>query len=267
MDICASETKHYFNRTMDSQSYKKYTIQAKRSIKGEAFFESLISEYSIPHHVIGPKDLGIDFFCEWTFKDKPTGIFYAVQVKTFSKQYAKPKRQKLNRREDNNGLLKFRVSNRHLIIDKKTLRYWKGLGMPVYLFVVVEDVIAGNERSGLNCFYKRFTPFLTTKSKRKRISFYSSFYKVNDGTSLIAFAKKKEQKLGFARDLYIDYMRSCYCRGSITYLNPRKMGLKQFPDEKDVVFTDLLGEYEKEVITTFKSTKKLLKEAGKGANL
>jgi len=71
---------------MTNSDYKKYTAQAKAAIKGEAFFEALISDYSIPHHVVGLKDVGIDYFCEWVYGDKPTGILYAVQVKTLSKR-------------------------------------------------------------------------------------------------------------------------------------------------------------------------------------
>ena len=60
---------------MAEKDYKQYTIQAKRGIKGEAYFESLISDYSIPHRVSGPKDVGIDYFCEWVFDDRPTGCY------------------------------------------------------------------------------------------------------------------------------------------------------------------------------------------------
>lgn len=63
---------------MGNNQYKKYTAQAKAGIKGEAFFEALISDYSLPHHIVGSKDLGIDYICEWVYGDKPTGILYAV---------------------------------------------------------------------------------------------------------------------------------------------------------------------------------------------
>ncbi|MGH8067350.1 MAG: hypothetical protein ACRERE_19385 [Candidatus Entotheonellia bacterium] len=68
-------------QNIDNESYKRYTIQAKRWIKGEAFFEALISDYSLPHHIVSPKDVGIDYICEWVYGDRPTGILYAVQVK------------------------------------------------------------------------------------------------------------------------------------------------------------------------------------------
>lgn len=63
---------------------KSYTNQAKKWIKGEAFFESLISEYAIPHKIIMPKDLGVDFICEWVHGEKPTGVLFLAQVKTIS---------------------------------------------------------------------------------------------------------------------------------------------------------------------------------------
>ena len=76
---------------MVDSDYKKYTAQAKAAIKGEAFFETLVSDYSVPHRIKGPKDVGIDYICEWVYGDKPTGILYAVQVKTFSSQNVKPR--------------------------------------------------------------------------------------------------------------------------------------------------------------------------------
>jgi hypothetical protein len=52
--------------------YKKYTVQAKVAIKGGAFFETLVSEYSIPHPIVGLKDIGIDYVCEWARTDSTT---------------------------------------------------------------------------------------------------------------------------------------------------------------------------------------------------
>ena len=45
----------------------KFTVQAKTCIKGEAFFESLLAEYAIPHHIQGAKDLGADYLCQWSY--------------------------------------------------------------------------------------------------------------------------------------------------------------------------------------------------------
>jgi hypothetical protein len=85
--------------------YKKYTIQAKTCVKGEAFFESLLSDYCIPHKVTGTKDIGIDYFCEWVYENKPSGVLFAVQVKTFSEKSAKPKL--VDSMDRNNHLCKY----------------------------------------------------------------------------------------------------------------------------------------------------------------
>ena len=52
----------YRKGKMSEEEYKKYTLQARRGIKGEAFFEALISDYCIPHQIVGPKDIGIDYY-------------------------------------------------------------------------------------------------------------------------------------------------------------------------------------------------------------
>ncbi len=238
---------------MDNESYKKYTIQAKRGIKGEAFFESLISDYSLPHRIVSPKDLGIDYICEWVYGDRPTGILYAVQVKTFSEETAKPQFIEVDSRL--NGLQKFRIINQNLIIDEKTLQYWRGLGMPVYLFTVVQSSADASEREVLDCYYKRFTEVLTTEPNQGDFD----FYKVNNGSAFIAFAQPDEKRLGFARDLFIDYMRWNYYKGWITYLNPRTIGLNQFIEEGGV-FGDMLSQYKESVCITYRKNRKFLEE-------
>ena len=119
---------------MHAQSYKKFTQQARTGIKGEAFFESLLSDYSLTHKIVGSRDIGIDFICEWVFGDKPTGVLYAVQVKTFSgRRYRITKTDDCS---DLNGLEEYKISNSNLRVSNRTIRYWKGLGIPVYLFAI-----------------------------------------------------------------------------------------------------------------------------------
>ena len=36
-------------------------------------FEHLIADYSVPHHIVGPKDLGLDYICEWVYGKKQKG--------------------------------------------------------------------------------------------------------------------------------------------------------------------------------------------------
>lgn len=235
---------------MNQDTYKKYTLQAKRGIKGEAFFESLISEYSIPHSIVGPKDVGVDYICEWVHGYEPTGILFAVQIKTFSEETASPKFVEVEARL--NGLQKYMISNPHLKIDKKTLHYWKGLGMPVYLFAIVQTTDnTGHEN--MDCYYKRFTQVLTTGTKQDGLG----FYKVNRGMSFIAFADEHKKIQGFARDLFIDYIRWSYHKGSITYLNPRSIGLNQFPEENSL-FQDMVKEYREQVCATYSRTRDFL---------
>jgi hypothetical protein len=240
-----------WKRSMDNDSYKKYTIQAKRGIKGEAFFEALISDYCLPHRIASPKDVGIDYICEWVYGDRPTGILYAVQVKTFSEQTSKPQFIEVDKRL--NGLWKFRIVNQNLTIDERTLHYWKGLGMPVYLFAVVQSVTSTRKEEVLDCYYKRFTEVLTTRAKQEDFD----FYKVNNRSAFIAFAQPEERRLGFARDLFIDLMRCSYSKGSISYISPRTLGLEQFPEE-GAVFGDLFEEYHENILRTYAKTRKFL---------
>jgi hypothetical protein len=158
---------------MADNEYKKYTIQAKRGVKGEAFFESLVSDYSVPHHIVGPKDMGLDYICEWVYGDRPTGVLFAAQVKTFSEEIAKPRFVEVE--TGLNGLCKYDIRNPNLRIDDRTLHYWKGFGMPVYLFAVVQRG-AEQDEERLDCYYKRFTPILT--KDLGKVDFYSEFYKV-----------------------------------------------------------------------------------------
>jgi hypothetical protein len=236
---------------MNDEQPKKFTVKARTGIKGEAFFEELIVDYSLPHRIAGAKDLGIDYICEWINGDKPTGILYAVQVKTFSNKTAKPEKIGV---EKLNGLEKYTISNPNLNIDNRTLRYWKGLGMPVYLFAVVKTEATAEQKEELICYYKRFTSCLTSAAQQENLR----FFKVNHGSKFIAYQLEQERKLGFARDLFIDYMRWVYYRGSINYLNPRTLGLNQFP-EKDAVFEDIIREYEQKVLEAYVRIREFLR--------
>lgn len=233
-----------------------YTIQAKSGIKGEAYFESLICDYALPHRIAGATDVGIDYICEWAFEDKPTGILFAVQVKTFALENATIKC--LNER-DQNGLVKHEIRCPTLNIESKTLEYWKGLGIPVYLFAVVRD------QRELNCYYKRYTPLLTSERQSRNFSPYTGFCQVNDGALFMAFSDMQRRIYGFARDLYIDYMRCSYSKGSIAHLDPRTIGLDQW--QENGIFADLFQEYQDKICATYNWAKGFLEshcEKGKG---
>ncbi len=238
---------------MTNNEYKQVTAQAKAGIKGEAFFESLVSDYSLPHHIVGSKDLGIDYICEWVYGDRPTGILYAVQVKTLSQQNVKTNDLGPDPR---NQLHKYRIKHKRLEINGRTQQYWRGLGMPVYLFVIVYSESHG-QGGRFDCYYKRFTPILTTNTTQEQVD----FYKVNDGTTFLAFADRNERRDGFARDLFIDLMRCSYSKGSISYISPRTIGLEQFPEE-DAVFGELFEEYRENIRITYDKTRMFLEHLG-----
>src|SRR5260370_9753942 len=236
---------------VNGEDHKKYTIQARIGIKGEAFFEALIADYSLPHHVVGPKDIGIDYNCEWVYGEAPTGVLFAAQVKTFTVENAN--KPELKGTEVLNGLEKYVIRNSHLKVDERTLRYWKGLGLPMYLFVVARTKASGqSEDDVLDCYYKRFTPVLTMEEKQEGLW----FYKVNRGLKFIAFAKNPVGQ-GFALDLFIALMRWSYYKGNIAYVNPRMLGLTQFPEE-GTVFPELFRDYKERICDTYSKVKQFL---------
>lgn len=235
---------------MTNSEYKKFTAQAKAGIKGEAFFEALVSDYSLPHHIVGSKDLGIDYICEWVYGDQPTGVLYAVQVRTLSQQNVEL--EDLRSESENNKLPRYKISNKLLNIDERTLQYWRGFGMPVYLFVIVYS--ESHVRDGrFDCYYKRFTSVLTTQKTQDE----EDFYQVNKGTTFRAFADQTKQTNGFTRDLFVDLIRCYYSKGSISYISPRDIGLKQFPEE-NAVFQGVIDEYQQSICRTYEKTKRFI---------
>ncbi len=105
--------------------------------------------------------------CEWSYDDEPSGILFTVQVKTFkAKGRNKPKSlghlsPKLN------ALESFSIDNPNLTIKQPTFDYWKGLGLPTYLFVVVQTGGGRAKPDEMAMYYKRFTPVLTDASRQE----------------------------------------------------------------------------------------------------
>ena len=75
---------------MDDDAAKEYTMSTRTGIRGEAFFESLICNYCLPHYIVGHKDLSIDYICKWVHDYKPTDVLFSVQVKTFHEKSGNP---------------------------------------------------------------------------------------------------------------------------------------------------------------------------------
>lgn len=193
------------------------------------------------HKVEGGSDIGIDYFCEWINQERSesTNALFAVQLKTtrkskvFLKMVGKDDgRSDLGlyeiKRKDEKGRSK---GNFDKSLKPRTIEYWRGFEIPIYLFVVVLSESKGNK-----LFYKRYTPILHRTVKNLK------FHLVNNKNSFLAFAdnvsKNVSKKGGFCRDFYIDYIRCNYRKGAIFYRNPREFGLNQFL-EKQFFFDDM----------------------------
>jgi hypothetical protein len=231
----------------------KYSVQARSCIKGESFFESLIAEYAIPHQVVGQKDIGVDFICEWAYEEEPSGFLFAAQVKTFTVNNANTPKSLGITNPGHNALEAFSISNSNLVIKEATLEYWKGLGLPTYLFAVANWQRGHAKRDEMEMFYKRFTPVLTGDSRQED----ERFYQVNSGARFRAFADEANKTQGFVRDLFVDLMRWSYCKGNIAWINPRRLGLQQFP-EKDAIFDEFFEKYKAQICETYSQTKEYL---------
>lgn len=242
---------------MSNADFKKYTIQAKSGIKGEAFFETLIAEHCIPHSVVAPKDIGVDYFCEWVCGDRPTGMLFAVQVKTRLDQTCTPELVKKSHRL--NGLDMYRIRNPHLKICDSTLHYWLGLAMPVYVFAVIGSQPAAGE-GRLDCYYRRFSADLTKAKALEPDDFFEDFYKVNDGTRFLAFKDAVGRTGGFVRDLFIDHVRWCYHKGLLNYQDPASLGLNQFGP--NCVFKDIIPSYRDNIVRAYQHVLPVLEHLG-----
>jgi hypothetical protein len=239
------------------------TKEIRLSHLGEGFFLSLLSEYAILHKVDGSNDIGIDYFCEWINQgnSESTNVLFAVQLKTtrvdkiiLTSVGTDSERSWLplyeikwkNKEGKSNG--KFDNT-----IESRTIEYWRGFEIPVYLFVIVTE-----EGKESKMFYKRYTPILHKTEKEEEIKFHLA----SKDNSFSAFANKINNKGGFCRDLYVDYIRCNYEKGAIIHKDPRDLGLNQFPKEK-FFFKDLLTkQYKQKVQDTLEWMEKVKREIG-----
>jgi hypothetical protein len=224
---------------MADSEYKKYAQKVRRGIKGEAFFESLMVDHAIPHRIARQNDLGVDFLCEWTYGDRPTGILFSAQVKSTTSEQVK---RELVGRSRLNSLDEY-VLHGAKSIDEKTISYWKGLGLPAFLFLIIEDKSSGVPR--LDCFHKRYTPLLDGRAGPNEHDGTKSYYQVNSGSQFLAFANAETEVGGFARDLIIDYFRLSYSKGQVVQITPNQLGFWPFPyksNPDDIrYFEELIG--------------------------
>jgi len=112
-------------------------------------------------------------------------------------------------------------------VDDRTINYWRGLGLPAFLFCVIENGSNGL----LHCYHKRYTPLLDGFPGPDDETGSKSFYLVNDGATFLAFADTQREIGGFARDLIIDYARLSYSKGHIVQLTPSQLGFWPFPNK------------------------------------
>lgn len=234
----------------------KIGVPSRMSKEGEGAFLSFFARYAILHKVCTSDDMGIDYFGEWLNEvtDKSlesTNVLFAIQLKTSKKENVEAifiekdkQRNQLDRYE-----LRRIYKEKKLKYDnikKTTIEYWKGFEIPVYLFVV----LLSNPTHEI--FYKRFTPVLHGTVKRGE----EKFYKASIGSNFLAFATD-DNRGGFCRDLFIDYIRCNYKKGSLAYKNPRDMGLSQFPEDKKTLFDMIKKEYQDQINYTQDRLKEL----------
>jgi len=232
--------------------------------RGEAFLEFIMSKYCLMHKIVGYKDIGIDYICEWLNGSTPSRILFGIQVKTSERKDIKVIDKGVNRRL--NELRSFSMNRLPFNIKPETLTYWQGLEIPLYLFSVIK-----NSENIFDCYYLRLTPILhkinCSKSNdklsqeiKKKIK-EDVFYKANENSDFIALVKKENMDGGFVRDLFIDSIRCSYQNGRISYRNPRDFGLNNWP-ENNVIFPDILAEKGTNYMNNVKNGLSLLEKVG-----
>lgn len=217
----------------------KYLKPKQIGNKGEAFFETLISEYAIAHKIDGSKDVGLDFLCEWVYGENPTQLLFGIQVKTRTN-----KKIELVKNESNLNLLaEYKCS---IPIKEKTLNYWKGFDFPVFLFLINID---GKK---INCFYKRYTAILHKNDKEKE----TPFYKANDENKFLAFKRTTNFCGGFCRDLFLDHLRCQHNKGMLSGIDPKDLGLCPHW-RKDAIYKGVFDDYIDKIEETYNNYQKI----------
>jgi len=225
-------------------------VPSRISKEGEGAFLSFLAKYAILHKVCTSDDMGIDYFGEWLNKvtDKSlesTNVLFAIQLKTAEKKNVESIFIEKDRQRNQLDCYELRrickeKKSKYDNIKKTTIEYWKGFEIPVYLFVVL---LSGTTHE---IYYKRFTPVLHGTVEREK----EKFYKASIGSNFLAFATGGNEG-GFCRDLFIDYIRCNYKKGSIAYKNPRDMGLSQFSEDPKTLFDMVNKEYKDQINYTW----------------
>ena len=202
--------------------------------RGEAFLEFIMSKRCLMHKIVGYKDVGIDYICEWLNGNIPSRILFGIQVKTSERNDIELISKGINR--GLNELEKFLIKPLPFKIEPKTFTYWEGLEIPLYLFSIIK-----NNENNFDCYYLRLTPILhkINNDKFKEIK-ESVFFKANKNSDFIDLVKKERMSGGFVRDLFIDSVRCSYQNGNISYRNPKDFGLDNW--HEDNIFQEVITE-------------------------
>lgn len=226
--------------------------------RGEAFLEFIMSKHCLMHKISGYKDIGLDYICEWLVDGSPTRILFGIQIKTSDSEEIKIR--SLGRNAKMNGLDKFKFTRAPVWnIEDRTIYYWMGFEIPIYLFFVFKD------DSLFDCYYQRLTPKLHMSNRElaiRKIKDYKGeeIYKVNDGNEFRAIIHRGRQDGGFARDLFFDYVRCAYYSGSPQYRDSRDFGLKGWEGNK--LYIDILSEKESPYVERVQQTLLLFERLG-----
>lgn len=207
---------------------------------GEAFVESVLSEYAIVHKIDGSKDVGLDMLCEWVKGEIPTQILFGIQVKTT--------RKLLKTRIETNGANYLEGYKKHVFIKETTLDYWKGFDFPVFVFLVVIP-----ENINRILYYKRYTPILHEQVEAKKEPFYSAL-KDDKFQAYVPGPERWPKTGGFCRDLFFDCLRCQHNKGLLSGVDPKSLGLEGW--SKDVLYEGVYDEYMDKILSTLKEYKK-----------
>lgn len=225
--------------------------------RGESFLEFIMSKHCLMNKVVGHRDVGVDYICEWLNGDTPSRIIFGIQVKTTEREDVEVISKGINRRL--NELEKVELKPAPFDIEETTFEYWKGLNIPLYLFLVKKE----NDENTFNTYYARLTPVLHRKdgSVADIINEIKKgfFYRANVGSEFKAVIPKNKMDGGFVRDLFIDSVRCSYQSGSVSYRDPKESDIN-WPG--DALFPTVLGEEETDYVARVKKGLQLLEKNG-----
>jgi len=208
----------------------------------EALVEALLSEYAIVHRIDQSKDVGLDMICEWVDGQNPTQLLFGIQVKARTKIQLKTE----NRKSDLNSLVEY---TGNIGLKSTTIKYWKGLGFPIFLFLVK---LADRPQ----VFYKRYTTIVHGIEKHNKVPFYLATEPIN-GKFQAHVNNGVSKTGGFCRDLYVDHLRCQHSRGMLSGIDPKNLGLLGW--SKDLMYEGVYDQYKPKMRKTFELYKKFSK--------